>query len=261
MEGPCHELAFPLICDLPSVVSVQGWLWKQYADPNSAVTDFWVGTDHQGNQWLTKVRGSFYAYREIVFARIAQRLGWSCQSSIFGVFPDDVPPILRLTTDEKIHALHWLLPEHQISQCCADCPIDPNANLAATLQNLPLSNTVDWLRGEIAAYLFGGNEPPGILFTQDHALVIIDSEQMFSSMPSILCQIPWWTDRHDAISTIARQVAVDLSVAVAKLSDTDLQEFLEAPRDIHISERRRVERILKKARDEARTFSASHHGA
>ena len=37
--------------------------------------DWWIGTDLEGRQWLVKMKGSFYAYREHVFASLAQRAG------------------------------------------------------------------------------------------------------------------------------------------------------------------------------------------
>lgn len=75
--------SFPLMRDLPQVVETTGWSWRSYEAPVAPSMNFWIGTDREGNRWLTKLTGDFCAYREIVFARLAQRMHWSCQSSVF----------------------------------------------------------------------------------------------------------------------------------------------------------------------------------
>ncbi len=77
---------FPAIDELPSMLQTRGWQWEQFSCSPYPKHGFWLATDERGHQWLAKMRGSFYGYRELVFARIAQRLGWSCQSSfvVFG---------------------------------------------------------------------------------------------------------------------------------------------------------------------------------
>lgn len=88
----------PLICDLPSLVSTDDWFWQPAGCQGSATARILVGHDKHDQRWLTKVRGREYGLRELAFARLAQRLGWSCQSSIFVRLPPHCP---ILTTNNK----------------------------------------------------------------------------------------------------------------------------------------------------------------
>ena len=62
--------SYPLVKQLPPVIETQNWDWKPFESPLSGDNGFFVGTDQLGNAWLTKMRGSFYGYREIVFERL-----------------------------------------------------------------------------------------------------------------------------------------------------------------------------------------------
>ncbi len=73
--------SYPRVNALPLIVEASNWEWKPFEDPARISSDFFEGIDEFGNRWLTKVRGSFYAYRELVFERLVQRAGWLCQSS------------------------------------------------------------------------------------------------------------------------------------------------------------------------------------
>lgn len=75
--------SFPLMRDLPTVIDTKGWNWIRFTAPVAPSHNFWLGTDLQGNRWLTKLTGEFNAYREIVFGRLAQQMNWSCQSTVF----------------------------------------------------------------------------------------------------------------------------------------------------------------------------------
>lgn len=175
--------------ELPTFLETSGWSWEQIKAPAHPSDGFWVGTDQYGQRWLAKLRGSFYAYREIVFARLAQDMEWSCQSSTF--IRLDADSAHRLNRDVgEVHGAHWSMEEHVYPPCGTDCALFPLVGhevKAPSELNFPgVSGLIDWPKSEIAAHIFGGNEPPGRLFTVEHEFVIIDSEQMFSTNPSNL---------------------------------------------------------------------------
>ena len=114
-------MSFPSIKELPKVLDSTGWKWERYETPSFPSYNFWVGTDLDGRKWLTKLRGDFYAYREIVFGRIAQKMGWSCQSSTFVVLDNQSAEAIGVR--DRVHAAHWLLAEHAGTLCSRACPL------------------------------------------------------------------------------------------------------------------------------------------
>jgi hypothetical protein len=179
--------SFPQISELPPSIYTQGWAWSQIQRSGHPSDGFWIGTDEAGNKWLTKLRGSFYAHREVVFGRLAQSMGWSCQSSVYAVLDAKSAELLGRQKGE-VHALHWLLKEHERSSCSSSCDIGQLSNItfdeAGGFESVRFTNMRDFLKCRLAAYVFGANEPSGDFFTTLHEYVIIDSEQMFSSQPS-----------------------------------------------------------------------------
>ena len=105
---------FPLMQELPKVVDTHGWHWKPYS---VGIKDFWIGQDPVGRKWMTKMRGAERAYREIVFARLAQAMNWSCQSSIFIALDEESMALLKSECG-RFHAAHFFLEEHQYSSGC-----------------------------------------------------------------------------------------------------------------------------------------------
>ncbi len=197
--------------DLPEIVSTRGWTWEQFEPIRSEYEkpDFWVGTDLHGNRWLTKLRGREKAYREIVFARLAQAMGWSCQSSVF--IKMDRHAIKKIgiyrSSDDTIHAAHWLLSEHQRDICsdlkCAVASLHGSKLDRPTYEMSTFTNKVDVGRGEVATYLFGAWEPPGYLITTDHEVVIVDSEYMFYGLPHRIEANPLWSTPNGRDLTLA----------------------------------------------------------
>lgn len=114
--------SFPQINEFPPVLQTTGWSWVTYKTPEPSSQQFWVGTDRDGCKWLTKLRGGFSGYREIVFARLAQRMGWSCQTSIFVQLDDTALGVLPVRPNCRTHAVHWFLEEHKPVKCTAKCP-------------------------------------------------------------------------------------------------------------------------------------------
>lgn len=141
------------------------------------------------------MRGSFYAYRELVFERLVQRAGWLCQSSCFTVLDDTCLP-MREGNTESAQLVTRLLEEHEQEGCGPDCPIAPlrgvSSDLVAKLSNLYLKDGLNIARKDILAPLLGGNEPADVLTTVWHEVYLIDGEQMFATSPSDIRETCWW---------------------------------------------------------------------
>lgn len=235
---PLREVkSFPLMSDLPALIDTAGWSWVQIDAPTHASDGFWVGTDRQGHKWLTKLRGSFYAYREIVFARLAQRMEWSCQSSTFIRLDTDSAHCLQRDVGE-VHSAHWFMEEHVDPPCGPDCALLPlvgrKVQSPDDLHLAGVGGLLDWPKSEIAAYIFGGNEPPGRLFTVAHEFVIIDSEQMFSTAPCVFDDSPWLRNSDGSPSLAGKALAITVCREIGNLSSDDLADALAIPQTISI---------------------------
>jgi hypothetical protein len=78
--------SFPLISELPKLLDASDWKWQKPPQRHSGMgmsPEWWIGADRGGRKWLVKMRNGFYAYREHVFASLAQRLRISCLSSAY----------------------------------------------------------------------------------------------------------------------------------------------------------------------------------
>jgi hypothetical protein len=255
--------SFPLMRDLPPVVETTGWDWRSFEAPVAPSMNFWLGTDRQGNRWLTKLTGDFYAYREIVFARLAQQMGWSCQSSVFMRLDDDSARAIGAKVGE-VHAAHWFLDEHVHPPCGQDCNlavlVGKPVGVAEDLTGLAIAHILDWPKSELAACLFGGNEPPGRLFTKEHEFVIIDSELMFATGPCSFDSTSWWGDKHPPMPSgikLAKEVCADLLA----LGQSSFQAALAIPAGITVQERWPIKPILYKSYAHAQAFIAGARGA
>jgi hypothetical protein len=224
--------SFPLMAELPKSMDTTGWSWVQISKSGHASDGFWIGTDPQGNRWLTKLRGSFYAYREIVFAQLAQNMGWSCQSSVFIRLDAESARNLGRKANE-IHAAHWFLEEHPHPPCRAGCALQPLAGHEVRAPNdllFPeIAGLIDWPKSEIAAYVFGGNEPPGRLFTLSHELVVIDSEQMFSTSPCDFSNSSWLQQEDGEASPSGLRMAKQVCQDISGLTPAAIQLALTIP--------------------------------
>lgn len=245
--------SFPLVSELPSVLSTRGWSWKCF-DPERT-SNFWIGTDLEGNRWLTKLRGVEYAYREIVFDRLAQRMGWSCQSTIFLRLSAKDMKLLGVT--ERVHGAHWFLDEHSLRQGCSPgCPaiLLPGQSFDSVDDRVSsgINHLLDWPKSRLAACLFGGNEPPDHLITTDHEFVIIDSEQMFATKPCPLsgCSMRCFAGEHqNSYQELALEVCHDL----VRLTEEVLNNALAIPQGIR--------GLSQRKRDTATRLKASYHFA
>lgn len=253
---------FPLVRQLPTTVETVGWKWKPFGC-RTAPTDFWVGIDQNGNQWLAKMRGSFRGYRELVFERLVQELGWSCQSSTFAVLQNDAAPLLVHPDAERTQLLTWLLPEHAAGSCGPACSYYSVQSQLRQKERDPLdvlreSGLRDYKAlalKEILAPLLGGNEPAGHLITTDHRVVMIDGELMFSSEPSDPRETSWWLREDESPSELGQQLTQEACHAVGSLSDKHLDACLEISDKIQVTFLWDIRNLLFKARDHARISS------
>lgn len=252
--------SFPRMQDLPPVVDTNGWRWEQYRTPSFPSYNFWRGFDQDGTRWLTKLRGDFYAYREIVFARLAQKMGWSCQSSVFMKL--DVKSGKELGVPAGVHAAHWFLEEHPSVACGPECPKEGlrgrQIHTVDDLADSGIHHIMDWPKSQIAACLFGGNEPPDRLLTTAHELVIIDSEQMFSTDPCDIRETAWWNDRNGSPSESGRRLTLEVCRDLCELSPLDLQEALQIPEGVSVEQPWPIAPKLAASHEYARHFLATY---
>jgi hypothetical protein len=256
--------SFAQMNDLPPVLDTTGWRWERYQPSSSAPRDFWLGFDLAGRRWLTKLRGDLYAYRELVFSRLAQKMGWSCQSSAFMVLDPHSAQQLGVPDDEG-HAAHWFMDEHPRKKCSSECPLAfLRGRPIETVDDLAgsrIDHILDWPKSEIAACLFGGNESPGCLITTAHEFVIIDSEQMFSSGRSDLTETRWWNNPGGSPSVSGRWLTCEVCRDLCRLSQPELKEALRIPDTVSVRQRGPVARKLNASRAFARRFLVAHERA
>lgn len=248
--------SFPLMRDLPSVVNTAGWTWDSFEAPIAPCSNFWLGKDPQGNRWLTKLRGDFRAYREIVFSRLAQQMGWSCQSSVFMQLDRESAEALGKKQGE-IHAAHWFLDEHVSSPCTEDCSLlslrGKEIETIEDVVSLPFAHIIDWPKSEMAACLFGGHEPPGRFFTKMHEFVIIDSELMFSSGPQSFESTRWWGKR-DTPQLSGLELANQVCADFVALGRESLSKALAVPEAISIQQRQPIAPLIYESFAHAEAF-------
>lgn len=251
--------SFPQMKDLPPVLDSTGWTWAPYEAPFCSSIDLWLGSDRKGDKWLIKPRGSFYAYREIVFARLAQKMGWSCQSSAFLRLDKQSAKALGVPTAE-IHAAHWFMEEHVHNPCSAECQLTflfgRSINTVDDLQGFEIEHLLDWPKSELAACLFGANERPDRLYTTSHEFVIIDSEQMFSTDPCSLYESSWCTTPEGHPSPSGRTLAYEVCLALCSLSSADIGDALFIPKGVSVKETWPIAAKLKASRKFAADFCA-----
>lgn len=248
--------SFPLISDLPPFLDTKGWSWRQFEAPFFPSMNFWMGIDRQGNRWLTKLRGDFSAYREIVFAKLAQKMGWSCQSSIF-ILLDEVSAKVIGAKAGQVHAAHWFIEEHGYQRCGDGCNyvflLNKSIEVVDDFKKIPILHILNWPKSELAAYLFGGFEPPGKLVTKNHEFVIIDSESMFANEPNSFESSRWWGDR-DAPTPSGLELAVEVCSEFLSLKQSAVHLALALPAGISIKECWPISPILDKSLICARAF-------
>lgn len=250
---------FRRIVDLPALTTSSDWRWETF--DGGGRRNFWVGTDRAGNQWLVKMRGSSYAYREHSFARLAQHLGVSCQSSVYLRLSAGADPLRGDDDTEEFQLALSLLPEHGTEVCSADCPFPivqevfdrlPDEPIQA-LQTPGIEHLMDWARMCMLAELCGANEPSDRLITPDHTFVLIDNEQMFSTGPGNIWNCDWLF-AGDSRSELGVKVATDLCDQFVRIKDEELRSFATLPKGYEVHDPRPIAEILVAAKMAAANF-------
>lgn len=255
--------SYPLVKQLPPVIETQNWDWKPFEGPLSGETGFFVGTDKLGNTWLTKMRGSFKGYREIVFERLVQKTGFLCQSSSFAILERNSLPRQKTRESESIQIVTRLLREHKPVNCNPNCPIGPlrvdhdhlSGDLLTLLARSSLEDALNIAREQILAPLLGGNEPAGCLTTVDHKVFLIDGELMFATKPSDVRETSWWERRDGSPWPAGQRLTRKICAAIGSFEDDELESFLEKPHGITIKQNWPIRPLLYCARDYGLVFA------
>ena len=253
--------SIPLMSDIPALLDTGGWTWQQLNRPGHPSDGFWIGTDIHGGRWLTKLRGSFYAYREILFGRLAQTMNWSCQSSVFIRLDRDGAVVLGCGVGD-VHSAHWYMDEHVSDPCGYGCELaqlfGTEIRLIEDLQHYKIDHLIDWPKSQLAAYIFGAYEPPGVFFTIDHEFVIVDAEMMFSSEPCSFEMDSWLKHADGSFSEIGMSVAVNVCKEISMLPADLVAQALTVPHDISIRSQGLIESRLRAGIQFASEFTRAH---
>jgi hypothetical protein len=126
------------------------------------------------------------------------------------------------------------------------------------LAGVGIDHIMDWPKSEIAAALFGANEPSDRLVTTAHELVIIDSEQMFSTSPGDPSETNWWSYADGRPSASGRRLTRDVCRDLCMLSELNVQAALQIPEGIIIDQLSPIAPILMASREVARRFLERH---
>ncbi len=191
--------------------------------------DWWIGVAPDSREWLLKMTGSFCSYREHLFASLAQKLGISCQSSIYVIIDKNNAILRRKSGDAETFQLAiCLMDEHANLPCSSECAFrqvlgkEMNFQEIIEARDAGLTNLDDLVRGDILGHLCGQLEPHGNFITSGHEYVMIDNERMFASAPCLhQCQ---WLDEEGV-----RPVVIDVCRQLVRITDHDLRSMATVP--------------------------------
>lgn len=223
--------SFPLIADLPELLVANDWRWEPCDFRRHCV----IGIDPGSRRWLVQVRGSQKAYQEHVFARLAQRLGVSCQSSVLLQIPSsNFPPLADTLNMDTSQLAIWLMEPHVPGRCgnCCLLPeerkcVDSEESLVQLL-NSGLPHVVDFVKGDLLGYVCGGTEKPDRFWTVGHQYVVIDNERMFECEPNLAACT--WMDW-----STGRKLAKELLEGLASIPDEELCRMAALPSGYDVS--------------------------
>lgn len=256
-----QDWGFPLMRDLPSLVSTKSWHWKAFPGHRY----FWIGVDEHSNCWLVKQKGTWNAVREHIYADLAQTLGICTQSSIYLVLDKASMPLQsEWHPDQSPHNVGlWKFEEHGDEPCGEECPFH---NL--TSDRTPhswfgsgIKNPRDTIEARFLGYLCAMFEPTQTLITTSHLWVQIDNELTFSDLPSkghdvyasIMDEI-----KRDPYFTMdgAQPLLKDLCLRVSDVSDQEIDRITTIPAEFRCRTlTARVKRYLRRVRVTARAIS------
>jgi hypothetical protein len=225
---------FPLIRDLPSVVSTKRWSWRGFPGHRY----FWVGVDENSNSWLVKQKGTWNAIREHIYADFAQTLGICTQSSIYLILDKGSMPLQgEWHPDQTPHNVGlWKFEEHGDAPCSEKCPFHSLSNPRSLHSWLGsgIKNPQDKIEARFLGYLCAMFEPTQTLVNTSHLWVQIDNELTFSDLPSrgrdaygkVMCEIQ--RDPYFSVDG-AQTLLKDLCFRVSNVSDKEIDRIVTTP--------------------------------
>lgn len=152
--------------------------------------------------------------------------------------------------------------EHTSAPCGEGCALKPiigrEVRTVEDLQSSEVKHLLDWPKSEIAAYIFGGNEPPGRLITTDHEFVIIDAEQMFSTGPSSFDAASWLVQPDGSLSHNGKALAMEVCEEVSKLPSELIAQALTVPSEVQVELRGPIAPKLRQSIDFATAYAQLH---
>jgi hypothetical protein len=177
---------------------------------------------------------------------------WSCQSTVFMRVDPVSAQVLKVKAGE-IHAAHWFLTEHvNPPPCASGCALEIMLGRAfgrtEDLDGIAIPHIMDWPKSYIAASLFGGNEPPGRLFTASHEFVIIDSELMFINGPSNIEESIWVSGADGELpSPAGKRLAKEVCEELLSLPETEIRFALTVADGVQIDKQSRIGQLLRES--------------
>jgi hypothetical protein len=213
-----------------------------------------IGIDHESTRWLVPIRGSIKAHQEHVFSLLAQRLGISCQSSVYLHIPATNRPAMEDTVNEECSQLAiCLIDEHPKQKCGEDCPLGEFKNSIETEDQLDqfvnsgLPHVGDFVNGDILSYLCGGAEKNDRLWTIAHEYVLIDNERMFECEANL--EECWWMK-----FPTGEKLACEISRRLTLISDNELRAMTKLPDTYHLNTSKDYGECLIRTKQLAGTF-------
>jgi hypothetical protein len=229
---------FPLIRELPAIVTTEGWGWERLPDHR----DFWIGTDASSNSWLVKRKSTWNAIREHIYADFAQTLGICTQSSVYLTLDKHSMPLMgERHPDKTPHNVGiWKFDEHGREPCGFECPrkklnkAKPHAAPFKAWFESGIRNPWDRIEARFLGFLCGMFEPTQTLVTKSHLWVQIDNELTFSDWPfkrGKLCESTIQEIRDDPFFKIegAAKRLRKLCSRICDLPDAEIDRISTAP--------------------------------
>lgn len=244
-------MRFPRIVDLPATIDARRLTWVPVTGSSAfplLSNEWWIGTDENSTRWLTKLSGSYCAYRENVFGKLAQSMGLACQSSSYLVFPEGHKVFHNLLgSNDRFQLALLFMDEHHGDACSNDCPIDAyyridgsHASIEAA-ERAGLLHIKDIVRCDTLGYLCGQFEPNGRFVSRDHAYVAIDNELMFAGRPC-LQECPW----HDDMNS--RELMLEVCSKLMSMDEGELLCLAATPPAYEVANRVRLDEALLSAK-------------